>query len=82
MIQCLCEFLRILVPLNLLFVRSHQAEIIVVKRPIQGRNNVIRVRVEPGLFDPDIRINNAFTLLATLPTRCFYGVPKVPKLHH
>ena len=31
---------------NLLLVRSHQAEIIVVKRLIQGRNNVTRVRVE------------------------------------
>ena len=34
-------------PLNLLLVRSHQAEIIIVKRLIQGRNNVTRVRVEP-----------------------------------
>ena len=38
-------------PLNLLLVRSHQAEIIIVKRLIQGRNNVARVRVEPGPFD-------------------------------
>ena len=30
---------------NLLLVRSHQAEIIIVKRLIQGRNNVTRVRV-------------------------------------
>ena len=30
-------------PLNLLLVRSHQAEIIIVKRQIQGRNNVIRL---------------------------------------
>ena len=34
-------------PLNLLLVQSHQAEIIIVKRLIQGRNNVTRVRVEP-----------------------------------
>ena len=34
-------------PLNLLLVRSHQAEIIIVKRLIQGRNNVTRVRLEP-----------------------------------
>ena len=33
-------------PLNLLLVRSHQAEIIIVKRLIQGRNNVTRVGVE------------------------------------
>ena len=32
--------------LNLLLVRSHQAEIIIVKGLIQGRNNVTRVRVE------------------------------------
>ena len=31
---------------NLLLVRSHQAEIIIVKHLIQGRNNVTRVRVE------------------------------------
>ena len=31
---------------NLLLVRSHQAEIIIVERLIQGRNNVTRVRVE------------------------------------
>ena len=34
-------------PLNLLLVRSHLVEIIIVKRLIQGRNNVIGVRVEP-----------------------------------
>ena len=34
-------------PLNLPLVQSHQAEIIIVKRLIQGRNNVTRVRVEP-----------------------------------
>ena len=38
--------------LNLLLVRSHQGEIImIVKRLIQGRNNMTRVRVEPRLFD-------------------------------
>ena len=31
---------------NLLLVRSHQAEIIIVKRLIQRRNSVTRVRVE------------------------------------
>ena len=31
---------------NLLFVRFHQAEIIVVKHLIQGRNNEARVGVE------------------------------------
>ena len=55
-------------PLHLLLVRSHQAEIIIVKRLIQGRNNVTRVRVEPRLIDQGRRKNDAFTLLGTLPT--------------
>ena len=38
-------------PLNLLLVRSHRAEIIIVKRLIQRRNNVTRVRVKPRPFD-------------------------------
>ena len=66
-------------PLNLLFVRSHQAEIIIVKRLIQGRNSVTRVRVEPRSFDQGRRKNDAFTYLATLPTnnvkivRCLFS---------
>ena len=55
-------------PLNLLLVRSHQAEIIIVKRLIQGRNNVTRVRVEPRSFNQGCRKNDAITDLATLPT--------------
>ena len=54
--------------LNLLLVRSHQAEIMVLKRLIQERNNVTRVRVEPRLFDQGRRKNDAFTHSATLPT--------------
>ena len=54
--------------LNLLLVGNHQAEIIIVKRLIQGRNNVTRVRVEPRLFDQGRRKNDAFTHSATLPT--------------
>ena len=50
-------------PLNLLLVRSHQAEIITVKRLVQGRNNVTRVRVEA---DQGRRKNDAFTHSATL----------------
>ena len=46
-------------PLNLLLVRSHQAEIIIVKRLIQGCNNVTRVWVD--------RKNDAFTHSAMLP---------------
>ena len=48
-------------PLNLLLVRSHHAEIIIVKRLIEGRNNVTRVRVEPRPFDQGRRKNDAFT---------------------
>ena len=33
-------------PLNLLLFRSYQAEIIIIKHLIQGRNNVTRVRVD------------------------------------
>ena len=55
-------------PLNLLLVRSHQAEIIIVKRLIQGRNNVTRVRVEPRSYDKGRRKNDAFTHSAMLPT--------------
>ena len=53
--------------LNLLLVRSHQAEIFIVKRLIQGRNSVTRMRVEPRSFDQGRR-KNAFTLPATQPT--------------
>ena len=52
-------------PLNLLLVRSHQAEIIIVKRFIQGRNGVTRVQVEPGPFGQGRRKNDAFTHSAT-----------------
>ena len=54
-------------PLNLLLVRSHQAaEIIIVKRLIQGHNNVTRVRVEHRSFNQGRRKNDAFTDSATL----------------
>ena len=55
-------------PLNLLLVRSHQAEIFIVKRLIQGRNNVFTVRVEPRSCNQGHRKSEAFTLSATLPT--------------
>ena len=55
-------------PLNSLLVRSHQAQIIIEKRLIQGHNNVTRVWVEPRSFDQGRRKNNAFTLSATLPS--------------
>ena len=55
-------------PLNLLLVRSHVAELIIVKRLIQGRNNETRVRVEPRSFDQGRCKNYAFTHSATLPT--------------
>ena len=50
-------------------VRSHQAEIIIVKRLIQGHNNVTRLRVEPKPFDKGRQKNDAFILSATLPQR-------------
>jgi len=59
---------------NLLFFRSHQAEIIIVKRLIQERNNdVTKVRVEPRSRDNDYgcRQNDALTLSATLRTTIF-----------
>ena len=45
-----CPCFRVLLSdyFNLLLVRFHQAEIIVVKRLIQGRNNEARVGVEPS----------------------------------
>ena len=46
-------------------------EIIIVKRLVQGRNNVTRVRVEPMFncsCDQGRRKNDVLTLLATLPT--------------
>ena len=52
-------------PQNLLLVQSHQSEIIIVKRLIQGRN-MVRVRIEPRSFDQNRRKNEAFTLSATL----------------
>ena len=54
-------------PMNLLLVRSHQAEIMIVIRLIQGRNNVTRVRVEPTSFDQGLRdLGSARTLLTLL----------------
>ena len=46
----------------LLLVRSHQAEIIIVKRLSQGRNNVTRARVEPRSCNQG-RCKNEATLL-------------------
>ena len=56
-------------PLNLVLVRNHQAEIIIVKRLNQRRKNVTRVRVERRPYDLGRRENDAFTHLATLPTK-------------
>ena len=39
--------------------QNRQAEIIIVKRLIQGRNNVIRFRVEPRSCDQHRRKNDA-----------------------
>jgi len=64
---CFFDFL----PLNLLLVRSHQADIIIVKRLIQGRNNVYdEVGVEPRSHDCDhtVAIKRRLILSITLPT--------------
>ena len=45
MMQCLGGFLRIL-STEFASCSSHQGEIIIVKRLIQGHNNVTRVRVK------------------------------------
>ena len=51
--------------LNLLLVRSHQAETIIVKRFMQGCKNVTRLWVEPRLSDSRVKT----TLLFSRP-RC------------
>ena len=61
-------------PRNLLLVRSHQAEIIIIKRLIQERNNVIMVRVELRSFDQGRRKNDVFTLSATAVSVQFRAV--------
>ena len=53
---------------NFLIVRVTQAEIIIVKRLIQDRSNVTRVRVEPGSCDEVRHKNNTVNLSATLQT--------------
>ena len=55
-------------PMNLLLVRSHQAEVIIAKRLIQRRNNVIKVEVESRSCDQGRRKNDAFTHSASLLT--------------
>ena len=50
-------------PMNLLLVRSHQAETIIAKRLIQGRTSV-----EPWIFNWGSRKIDAFAFSATLPT--------------
>ena len=57
-------------PLNLLLVRSHQAEIIIVKHLIQGCNNVTRVRLEPRSFDKGCRKYN-----------CYFSIGAILSLH-
>ena len=56
-------------PMNLLLVRSHRAEIIIVKRLIHGHNKVTRVRVGTRSCNQSRRKNDLSTLSATLPTR-------------
>ena len=53
-------------PLNLLLIQSLQAEIIIVKRLIQKRNNVTWIGVELRSCNHGRRKNDSFTLSATL----------------
>jgi len=64
-IQVFWLLLLLLFPLNLLLVRKHQAEIIVAKRGIQGRNISTRVGVEPRtrVRDHTVAIKTALYLL-------------------
>ena len=75
-------FLRIFLnscPLNLLLVQSHQEKIINVKRLIQGRNKVTRVRVKPRSCDQNRRKNDAFALSATLTNKMNVRKKKIRK---
>ena len=54
-------------PLNLLLVRSHQAEIMIAMRLIQRPSNVTRVWVETRSFNQGCRKNDAFTHSAMPP---------------
>ena len=61
--------------LNLLLVRSHQAEIIIAKRLIQGRKNVTRVRVNP--LSPNFHSKKKVVfLLFILAVKCLKKQPK------
>ena len=62
-------------PLNSLLVRSHQAKIIIVKRLIQGCNNVTRVWVEPRLFNQGCVETSSYAIKS-----CFKYTKKAPKL--
>ena len=54
--------------LSFLLVQSRQAETILVKRFMQGRNNVTRVGVKPRSCNQERRRNDTFTHLAMLLT--------------
>ena len=60
-------------PLNLLLVRSHQAEINILTCFTQRRNNVTRVWVKPRSCDHGRRKSDAYILSIMLPTE-FQGV--------
>ena len=69
-------------PLNLLHVRSQQAEIIIVKHLILGErhNYIASMQVEPRSRDQGRRKNDAFIILTTLPiitaevNQCFFTI--------
>ena len=54
---------------------SHQAEILIVKHLIQGRNKVTRMRIEPRSCNQVRRKKDPFTyVLFTLPTNLADGI--------
>ena len=56
----LLQIFYISCPLNLLLSQNHLAGIIIIyRRLIQRRNNVVRVRVEPGSCDQICRKNDS-----------------------
>ena len=60
-------------PLILLLIRSYQAKIIIVKRLIQGRNSLARVRIEPKSCDPIALLRSKLKLKEEfLLTRCLF----------
>ena len=59
-------------PLNLLIVRNHQTQRIIVKGLIRRRNSVTTVLLEPRSCDQGRPENDAFALSTALPRLSFF----------